>query len=123
MKTFREFIGESVRRDSTALASSGTKIHPDKPHKNEFHAGWGDYEGTYILAKKKKAMWDDGPDKHIVVYGGGHHDHYPKVGETISAHNSQTMGRLGDFEVVHKTSHKDIGSMPIKKAHPLWVYK
>ncbi len=121
MKTLKQFLDEGrAPHGSSALLPSGSRLHPDQPHKNEYHAGWTSdpkHEGTYLLAKKPYS------DKHVVISGHGSPDGYPNVGDVIRGHHDQTHKDLGHYVIVHKTTHKNVGSMPVKKSHPLWVYK
>lgn len=125
---------------TSALLPTGTMLHPHEASKNEFHKTWREWDskkgseaeragGTYLLLQQKHHDWKTGQTKvkHAILSGSGgggdlENNSYPKVGDKVHGHHDQTMRGLGEWDVIHKTSHRDAHTLPIKKA-PLWVYK
>lgn len=107
-------------RRKTALLPTNTRIHPDRPEKNEFVAGWKGHAGVkYLHVTQDKHDWGEGKTvtKHAVIAGGASE----KVGDEIHGMHDQTMRDMGKWSVRHVTD--DPRTITHKHPMPLMVFK
>lgn len=75
---------------SQAVQPTGTSLHPDKAHKNEYHDAWNDHKRHYGFHEK---ISGPGP-KTMILMGHGAND---EIGKHHEFHHNQTGARIGTY--------------------------
>ena len=114
--TSKDLIKEDFKHHGdTRLLPTQSNLNPQKAHKNEFHEP--DSEGTYQVMKNREK------GNEIIVNGSGKPGGYSNIGDRHTVRHDQTGRHMGEYEVTHKVSNKEVHTLPHKKALPLYVYK
>jgi hypothetical protein len=107
----------TMRRTTTAILPTSTRLNPKTPDGNMFHADWG--KGTYLLLEQHQY---EKKSRQIILFGSGDPGGYPEIGSKIDAHHDQSSAQLGRWTVVAKAPHSRVSSLSCG-AKPLYVYK